>query len=129
MATLAGSSQKEAQKKILVVDDEVKTCNLLSRILSAHGYRVETASDGENALRMSVEFIPDCVLLDIRLPQGGMELFSQIKEQLPKANIIMISSILTGSSLQDYLAAGAYACLEKPVDLNYLRGKIEEALT
>ncbi|MBT6718895.1 MAG: response regulator [Nitrospina sp.] len=114
--------------RVLIVDDEKKTCMLLSRFLSGRGYQIETASEGGMALHKAREFNPNCVLLDIRLPQGGKKLFSGIKSQLPEVLIIMVAAIVEVTELQEYLNEGAYAYLGKPVNLNQLQDKIFEGL-
>ena len=116
------------QPKILVVDDEAKACQLFSRFLSNQGFAVQTASDGKMALTKLDEFQPDCILLDVRMPHGGLELLSSCRKKLPDAIIIMVSAIIEPSQVGDYLAEGAYACIEKPVDMNILLEKIEQAL-
>ena len=57
-----------AQSKIQLVDDEIKTRQLLSRLLSNQGLKVQTASDGEKDLIKANEFQPNCILLDVRMP-------------------------------------------------------------
>ncbi len=123
-----GISSLGGENRILVVDDEEKTCKLLSRFLTGRGYRVETASEGDIARRKAAEFNPNCVLLDIRLPQGGKKLFSGIKSQLPDVVIIMVAAIVDNLELQEYLNEGAYAYLSKPVNLIQLQDKIFEGL-
>jgi len=116
------------QRKILMVDDEVKACQLFSRFLSNQGFAVQTASDGKMALTKLDEFQPDCILLDVRMPHGGLELLSSCRKKLPDAIIIMVSAIIEPGQVGDYLAEGAYACIEKPVYMNILLEKIEQAL-
>ena len=55
--------------KILVVNDEIKTCHLLSRFLSSQGFLVQIATSGHEALIKTVDFQPNCILLDVRMPQ------------------------------------------------------------
>jgi DNA-binding response OmpR family regulator len=117
-----------AQSKILVVDDEVKACQLFSRFLSSQGFLVQTASDGKEALIRVDEFQPNCILLDVRMPHGGLELLSRFRKKLPDSSIIMVSAIIEPGQVGDYLTEGAYACIKKPVDMNILLEKIEQAL-
>ena len=71
-----------AQSKILLVDDEIKTRQLFSRLLSNQGFIVQTASDGEKALIKANEFQPNCILLDVRMPHGGLGLLSRFRKKL-----------------------------------------------
>lgn len=115
-------------RKILVVDDEIKACRLLSKFLLNKGFLVETALDGREALMKADEFRPNCILLDIRMPHGGLELLSELKEKLPESVIIMVSAIIEENQEQDYLEKGAHSCLDKPVDLEVLLETILQAL-
>ena len=117
-----------AQSKILLVDDEIKTRQLLSRLLSNQGFIVQTASDGEKALIKANEFQPNCILLDVRMPHGGLGLLSRFRKKFPDSIIIMVSGIIEPNQVRDYLGEGAYACIKKPVDMSILLEKIEQAL-
>ena len=117
-----------AQSKILLVDDEIKTRQLLSRLLSNQGFIVQTASDGEKALIKANEFQPNCILLDVRMLHGGLGLLSRFRKKFPDSIIIMLSAIIEPNQVRDYLDEGAYACIKKPVDMSILLEKIEQAL-
>ena len=117
-----------AQSKILLVGDEIKTRQLLSRLLSNQGFIVQTASDGEKALIKANEFQPNCILLDVRMPHGGLGLLSRFRKKFPDSIIIMVSGIIEHNQVRDYLGEGAYACIKKPVDMSILLEKIEQAL-
>ena len=106
-----------AQSKILLVDDEIKTRQLFSRLLSNQGFIVQTASDGEKALIKANEFQPNCILLDVRMPHGGLGLLSRFRKKFPDSIIIMLSAIIEPNQVRDYLDEGAYACIKKPVDM------------
>ena len=117
-----------AQSKILLVDDEIKTRQLFSRLLSNQGFIVQTASDGEKALIKANEFQPNCILLDVRMPHGGLGLLSRFRKKFPDSIIIMLSAIIEPNQVRDYLDEGSYACIKKPVDMSILLEKIEQAL-
>ena len=102
-----------AQSKILLVGDEIKTRQLLSRLLSNQGFIVQTASDGEKALIKANEFQPNCILLDVRMPHGGLGLLSRFRKKFPDSIIIMVSGIIEHNQVRDYLGEGAYACIKK----------------
>jgi len=102
-----------AQSKILLVDDEIKTRQLFSRLLSNQGFIVQTASDGEKALIKANEFQPNCILLDVRMPHGGLGLLTRFRKKFPDSIIIMASAIIEPNQVRDYLGEGAYACIKK----------------
>jgi PAS domain S-box-containing protein len=80
------------EKEILVVDDERDICEVLDISLSDIGYRVHTAENGEEALRVFEEVNPPIVLTDIRMPGiDGIELLRRIKEKNPETEVIMIT--------------------------------------
>ena len=107
------------KSKILLVDDEIKACQLFSRFLSNQGFVVKTASDGKKALIQADEFQPNCILLDVRMPYGGLGLLSRFRKKL-QDSIIMVSTIIEPNHVRDYLDEGAYSCIENPVNMGIL---------
>lgn len=70
-----------AVRKILVADDEPYLLRSLSFVLKREGYEVETASDGEEALKKFEKFGPDVVFLDLMMPKkNGYEVCNAIKK-------------------------------------------------
>ena len=108
------------KSKILLVDDEIKACQLFSRFLSNQGFVVKTASDGKKALIQADEFQPNCILLDVRMPYGGLGLLSRFRKKLQDSIIIMFSAIIEPNHVRDYLDKGAYSCIENPVNMGIL---------
>ncbi len=116
------------QNKILLVDDEAKVCELFSRFLTTQGFLVQTASDGKMAIVKAEEYKPDCILLDVRMPYGGLKLLSCLRAKQPESIIIMVSAIIEVDQVDDYLNNGAYACIEKPVNFGDLLQQIKKGL-
>lgn len=114
--------------KILFVDDELKSLKLFSRLLSELGFLIQTAADGNSALIKAEKFQPKIVLLDVRMPYGGLGLVDEIKKLLPESIIIMVSAFIEPIEKEDFLNAGAYACLDKPVKLEDMISTIKNAL-
>jgi signal transduction histidine kinase len=80
------------EKSILLVDDEAGIRKVLSIALSDLGYRVHTAANGVEALRVFKEKQPPIVLTDIKMPEmDGIELLRRLKESSPDTEIIMIT--------------------------------------
>jgi two-component system, response regulator, stage 0 sporulation protein F len=117
-----------ANSKILIVDDEIKVCQLFSRFLSNNGFIVQTANNGREAQIKAEEFKPNCVLLDVRMPQGGVQLLSCLKAKLPESVIFMVSAIIEENQVGEYLENGAHSCIDKPVDMKALLDAILQAL-
>ena len=71
-----------AGKKVLVVDDDTKTVELVKLYLNRDGYRVVTAYDGNEALRLAREAHPDLIVLDLMLPGiDGLEICRILREE------------------------------------------------
>jgi DNA-binding response OmpR family regulator len=67
-------------KRILVVDDEPSILQLVKEALTAAGYQVEVAADGEQALRKGAMILPDLVLLDVMMPRtDGFVVYEQLR--------------------------------------------------
>ena len=115
--------------KILVVDDEVKMCFTLQKLLELVKYKVEVAHDGLQALEKVNSFQPQCVLLDIRMPnKNGIEALKEIKSSHPEIAVIMTTAVIEQKTRQECLTAGAHAYLMKPIDFKFLQEQIKEAI-
>ncbi|MDD5681476.1 MAG: response regulator [Candidatus Omnitrophica bacterium] len=78
-------------KKILIVDDELDTLEVLEKRLSHAGYSVIKADNGKDAVRMAKKEIPDLILLDIAMPDiSGAEVSDQLSEDINTKNIPII---------------------------------------
>lgn len=78
---------------VLVVDDEPHLCNALRRILEKGGYQVTTTTDGQTALELMKEHLPDVVLLDLMMPGlDGREVCRRAREQGTRARIIYFTA-------------------------------------
>jgi signal transduction histidine kinase len=80
------------EKQVLLVDDEPGILKVLGISLADRGYRVLTAQNGEEALRVFHEADPEVILTDIKMPgMDGIELLKRIKEESPNTEVIMIT--------------------------------------
>ncbi|MDF3068373.1 MAG: fis [Polyangiaceae bacterium] len=102
-------------RRVLVVDDEENLRVVLRTLLRRHGYEVETASSGEEALTMVDSFGPDVVLTDVRMPKmGGLDLLSTLKAKGNDATVIVMSAYGNMDLALDAMKAGAYDYVQKP---------------
>ncbi|MCW1933480.1 phosphate regulon transcriptional regulator PhoB [Pararhodobacter zhoushanensis] len=116
---------------VLVVDDEPAQRALLSYNLEAAGFRVATASDGEEALLVVSEEAPDVILLDWMLPRvSGIEVCRQLKAQRGGADaaIIMVSARSDESDRVRGLETGADDYITKPYSVNELLARVRANL-
>ncbi|MFN4099255.1 MAG: phosphate regulon transcriptional regulator PhoB [Pararhodobacter sp.] len=116
---------------VLVVDDEPAQRALLTYNLEAAGFRVATASDGEEALLVAAEEAPDVILLDWMLPRvSGIEVCRQLKAQKNGADaaIIMVSARSDVSDRVRGLETGADDYITKPYSVNELLARVRANL-
>ena len=79
------------RSRILVVDDEPQITRVLKTTLQAQGYEVKTAADGEAALNLSMDWIPDLIVTDLSMPlMSGIELCRMVRER-SQVPIIVLS--------------------------------------
>ena len=116
---------------ILVVEDNDDLRDYLSHILSEN-YRIETATNGKEALMILPAFKPDLVLSDIMMPEmRGDELCIAIKNNIETSHIpvILLTALNDDQSIMDGLRTGADKYLAKPFNIGILKVSIENILT
>jgi len=102
-------------RRVLVVDDEENLRLVLRTLLRRHGYEVETAESGEDALAMVDSFGPDVVLTDVRMPKmGGLDLLTTLKAKGNDATVIVMSAYGNMDLALEAMKAGAYDYVQKP---------------
>ena len=114
MRTAAGSIFFTV-RRVLVVDDEENLRLVLRTLLRRHGYEVETAASGEEALGLVDSFGPDVVLTDVRMPKmGGLDLLATLKAKGNDATVIVMSAYGNIDLALEAMKAGAYDYVQKP---------------
>jgi two-component system KDP operon response regulator KdpE len=114
--------------RILVVDDEPEIRRAVGRALTARGFDVETAEDGEKGLAKVAEFAPDLIVLDLNMPRlDGMSVCRRIRtwSQVP---IIILSVREDESDKVEALELGADDYLTKPFGTNELLARVRALL-
>jgi two-component system response regulator AtoC len=102
-------------RRVLVVDDEENIRLVLRTLLKRHGYEVEAAPGGEEALGLVESFGPDVVITDVRMPRmGGMDLLSTLRAKGNDATVIVMSAYGNLDQAIDAIKAGAYDYIQKP---------------
>jgi two-component system, NtrC family, response regulator AtoC len=102
-------------RRVLVVDDEENLRLVLRTLLRRHGYEVETAPTGEEALTLVDSFGPDVVLTDVRMPKmGGLDLLATLKAKRNEATVIVMSAYGNMDLALEAMKAGAYDYVQKP---------------
>ena len=113
---------------ILVVDDEIEIIRALQRSLTAHGYKVLTARNGEEAIKMTLQQRPDLLLLDLMLPgMSGIEVCHSIRET-SNVPIIVLSVKDAERDKVQALDMGADDYIPKPFGMKEVLARIRVAL-
>ncbi|GBC63896.1 response regulator [Desulfonema ishimotonii] len=114
---------------ILLVDDEKEFSNTLSERLKFRGFQVRTASSGETAMTRIEEIRPAVVLLDVMMPgMNGLETLRRIKRRWPGLPVILLTGQGETREGMAGMRLGAFDYLLKPVNIEELIGKTEEAI-
>ena len=114
--------KEESSRKVLLVDNEIKFCDLLKKIFLNNNFIVETAYDGWEAGKKAAQFEPVIMILDITLPGiNGLEVCKVLRsdDNTKNINIIAISGDLRYTETE-VLGAGANSFLTKPVNFENL---------
>ncbi len=117
--------------KLLIVEDDPDTSEMLRVYFEAQGYQILQAFSGNEALRQCQRGLPDLILLDVRLPDiDGLEVGKQLQENLHTSRIPII--FVTERQERDYrisgLKLGAVDYITKPFDIQELRLKVRNTL-
>lgn len=114
-------------QKILVVDDDDDTLDLVGILLPIHGLTVQKVSDGENTLMQTRIFEPDLILLDINIKGcDGKEICKQLKSHDSPFKNIPVILFSAGTDLGKQIAeCNADDFIQKPFDLAALVDKIK----
>ena len=114
--------------RILVIEDDPAVRRVVSRNLAAHGFRVETAEDGQRGLELDPAFHSDLILLDLGLPDmAGFEVIREVRERT-STPIIVLSIRGREEDKVRALDLGADDYLTKPFGVNELLARVRVAL-
>jgi len=121
-------------KTVLIVDDEPTIVRMLKDALGVfrheHGYKVETAADGADALTALERHPFDLVLLDMYMPRmSGLELLEQMRRLNMQTPVLMLTGNDDARTAADALASGIFAYIPKPFDLQHLEHLVSLAVS
>ena len=118
-------------QRILIVDDNETNRDILEARLTAHGYEVLHAGDGEEALAAAKQHRPDLILLDVMMPKlDGFEVCRRLKSDpaMSFVPIILVTAKAESNDVVEGLDAGADEYLTKPIDQKALVARVKALL-
>jgi two-component system, response regulator RegA len=122
--------KKQRGFKLLLVDDEDVFREATARQLSVRGFTVLTADCGETALSITKNEQPEIVVLDQEMPgMRGSDTFIAIKKIDPLIEVIMLTGNTSVDNAIEMMSMGTFDYLMKPVNIDELLYKIEDAYT
>ncbi len=120
----------QATPQMLIVDDESVALSNMDHYFRRHGFDVQTALNGQDALeKVQTGAVFDIVLTDLKMEKmDGLELLDRLNTVAPDTSVIMITGYATIPSAVDALQRGATHYLSKPVDLEELKTTVDDVL-
>ena len=114
--------------KLLLVDDEREFVHTLSERLLMRDLNSAVAYDGESALTMLSEDEPEVMILDLKMPGiDGIEVLRKVKAKRPEVEVIILTGHGSDQDRETCMALGAFAYLQKPVDIDVLTETLKQA--
>ena len=126
------AKQSESKFLILVVDDSADNVAMISLTLQQQGYRVVTANNGEDAITVATNTLPNLILMDINLPNlDGLGATRRILESegLREVPVVAITAFGTEGFQRAAYDAGVSGYLTKPIDLDVMHQLIARLLS
>jgi DNA-binding response OmpR family regulator len=120
-----------AGKRVLVIDDEPEIVEILKFRLANWGYEPISATTGPEGIKLTIEEIPDAILLDVMMPgMNGFEVLQKLKENNKTKDIpvIMITVAAARADIEKGIKNGASFYLTKPYEATELLEKLRAAL-
>lgn len=114
--------------RLLLVDDEERFVETLSKRLKERGLDVTSALSGKDALKVMNEKLFDVVVLDVKMPGlDGVETLREMKKSWPLVEVLMLTGHASVDSAIEGMRLGAFEYLMKPIEIETLMIKLEEA--
>ena len=115
--------------QILIIDDSAYQRHKARNAVEAEGYELLDASNGQKGLEMAIAHTPDCILLDLLMPEmRGEEVLQTLRDQGLGIPVIVLTADIQESTRQQCLQLGAVAFINKPLQKAELLDAIRQVL-
>lgn len=116
------------QGRILVVEDNTDSRDILAKLLRMSGYEVTAAPDGESGYASALRQVPDLIITDINMPvMGGIELLRKVRlEDLLVGTAVLVVTAFGDDAVLEAMEAGADAAAAKPFDFECFIGTVDD---
>lgn len=122
------AKNSDRQIKILIADDEVEFASTLVTRLQLRNFQTMMTNSGEATLAAVAMDPPDLLLLDLKMPDlDGLEVLAKLKVDHPSLKVIILTGHGSFDAGREGMELGAFDYIMKPIDLNRLIEKINEA--
>jgi CheY-like chemotaxis protein len=118
------------QPRILVVEDNTDSRDILAKLLRMSGYEVASAPNGESGYTAALKHLPDLIITDINMPvMGGLELLKKVRlDKKLDATAILVVTAFGDDAAREAIEAGADAAAAKPFDFESFMGTVENLI-
>ena len=113
--------------QLLVLDDDLPVLKACCEIAAGMGFAVHAANSAEEARAAVRAHAVDVVLMDLKMPAGGLALLEEIRQMRPRSSIVVMTAFATVSSAVEAIRLGASDYLTKPFAMDELTGVLERA--
>lgn len=114
--------------KVLMVDDEEDFVKTLAERMKMRDLDSDVALDGEQALRLVEDQVPDVMVLDLKMPGiDGMEVLRRVRKAYPQVQVVILTGHGSEKDEAEAKRLGAFAYLRKPVEIEKLIGTLRNA--
>jgi len=114
--------------RILIVDDEEELVSTLGERLALRGFQIESATSGEDALRLVGKNDFNVLIVDVKMPGiDGLELTASVKHDKPELPVILLTGHGSVGEAERGMRVGAFEYVMKPIDIDALIEKILNA--
>jgi two-component system response regulator AtoC len=116
--------------KLLVIDDDAVTRELLTEVLQGEGYAVEACDSGRSALKRTAEETFALAITDVRMPEmDGIAVTQALKKRQPDLQVIVMTAFGSVETAVEAIRHGAFDYVSKPMNLEEIKSTVRRALT